>query len=256
MSFLTTIEVSFPRTADPFYTELLRFLKKLGTIKQRFFAVRSSSSAFIPRLLITESPLNRPQVRFSMDDGESVEVSVENNTGADKVSEYQYSAISCAELSARMKQAELVSIDHLGFNLPWFEKGIHPNILNIRNLLREKCLYHTFPNGEPWDFILPGTKAEVSGKKPVNYRLVRKPKFELVSFSNCSIPLVQIDVGTTLSYTKLVKLFPEGIHESEAKSVWVYLENPFGIDVCLVFNKAKKTDWSILFRDSRLVAEE
>ena len=113
-----------------------------------------------------------------------------------------------------------------------------------------------FPNGRTMGFLFCQVQKLNCRKKAVNYRSVRKPKFELVSFSNCSIPLVQIDVGTTLSYTKLAKLFPEGIHESEAKSVWVYLENPFGIDVCLVFNKAKKTDWSILFRESRLVAEE
>lgn len=257
MSYLTTIEVAFPRTNLKFYSELLNFLKKLGIIKQRTFSIRASSSNFVPRLQIGELPLNRPQVKFSMNDGELVEIGVENNTGTDKASEYQYAKISCVEVSRRIRSLDLVAIDHLGFNLPWFEKiGIHPNLLHMRNLLKDKCLYHTFPTGEPWDFILPGTKAEVAGKKPVNYRVVRKPKFEIVSFSNCSTPLVQIDISTTLSYTKLRKLFPEAIHESEAKSVWVYLENPYGIDICLVFNKARKTDWSNLFRDSRLLAEE
>ena len=55
-----------------------------------------------------------------------------------------------------MAGMKLIGIDHLGVNLPWFDPGPHPRILRLRETVKAQCLYHRYPTGEPWDFILPG----------------------------------------------------------------------------------------------------
>ncbi|MBP6993685.1 hypothetical protein KBB12_00395, partial [Candidatus Woesebacteria bacterium] len=125
----------------------------------------------------------------------------------------------------------------------------------LRNRLQDKCLYHTFPSGEPWDFILPGSVEEISGQIAVDYTKVRKPKFEIVSFANCSKPLVQIELEIDLKYSQIVELFPEGICVPEARNVWVYLENPYTIDFCLVLNEKTQEDWSDYFQNSRVISK-
>jgi len=121
----------------------------------------------------------------------------------------------------------------------------------LRNKLKDKSLYHLFPTGDNWDFVIPGSLEEISGAIPVDYELDRKPKFEIVSFDGCSTPLVQIDIATNLEYEYIKDLFPEGIHLDDIKSVWVYLKSNYSFDVCLVLNEAGR-GWTKFFKDHRL----
>lgn len=251
MSQLMTIDVVFPEVSDAFFNDLAHFLRDMGELRPQSLLFRTTKRSYYPQISLKEDVVKQPLARFAMDDGESFEVSIENSSGVKKKSRYAYSPITITDFTARIQSVALQNVDHLGFNLPWFQSGVHPTIENLRSLLKTKCLYHTFPNGEPWDFILPGTLAEVGGAKPIDYIQIRKPKFEIVSFTNCSKPLVQIDMAFATSYEKLARLFPEGILLPDVKSVWVYLQNPYDIDVCLVLNKAKG-DWSNYFRESRL----
>ncbi len=252
MSQLMTIDVVFPEVAGTFFQDITNYLRDLGDWHAQSLTFRTTKSSYCPLISLKEDSVAQPLVRFNMDDGESYEVLLENSTGVEKRSQYHYTPITMTDFTARIQAVALQNVDHLGFNLPWFKSGVHPKILNLQNLLKTKCLYHTFPSGEPWDFILPGTQAEVKGTKPIDYIQIRKPKFEIVSFVNCSRPLVQIDIAFATSYEKLARLFPEGILLPDVKSVWVYLQNPYNIDVCLVLNRAKG-DWSSYFKGFRLV---
>jgi hypothetical protein len=105
----------------------------------------------------------------------------------------------------------LVGIDHVGFNLPWFSSGVHPRILQLREELSSYCLYHRFPSGEPWDFIIPGNRDEIARQEAVDYTMVKRPKFEIVSFDKASTPLLQFDFQMNTSYEILQGLFPEAL---------------------------------------------
>jgi hypothetical protein len=252
MSQLTTIDVVLPENPSSFFNDLTTFLRDMGELRSQSLLFRTTKRSYYPLISLKEDVVEQPLVRFAMSDEEVYEVVIENSSGTEKKSQYAYTPIAMADFVARIQAAALQNVDHLGFNLPWFKAGVHPKIATLRDQLKTKCLYHTFPSGEPWDFILPGTQAEVEGKKPIDYIQIRKPKFEIVSFANCSKPLVQIDLAFATPYEKLARLFPEGILLPDVKSVWVYLQNPYGIDVCLVLNRAKG-DWSNYFRKSRLV---
>lgn len=60
-------------------------------------------------------------------------------------------------------------------------------------------------------------------------------------------------MGTTLDFAQIKYIFPEGIADSELRNVWVYLENPYGIDICLVLGE-NSADWSDPFTGHRLTA--
>ena len=49
----------------------------------------------------------------------------------------------------------------------------------------------------------------------------------------------------------LEELFPEGLVDSEIGNIWIYLENPFGVDICMVANEYSENDWSEFFEGSR-----
>lgn len=123
--------------------------------------------------------------------------------------------------------------------MPWFSGGIHPRIEELRRALAPRCLYHTFPSGEPWDFILPGTPAEIGGGA-VDYGLVRRPKFEVVSFDRCSRPILQIDIGCDRSLTELQAVFPEALVDHAIGNAWIYVDGPLGLDLCLVMGPQRE----------------
>jgi hypothetical protein len=129
---------------------------------------------------------------------------------------------------------------------------VHPKILQLREKLSPCCLYHRFPTGEPWDFIIPGDEDEILNHKAVDYSEVRRPKFELVSFENASTPLVQLDISVNARYERFFELFPESLNDQELRNIWVYLESPYAVDVCLVINESSEDDWSDFFKECRL----
>ena len=147
---------------------------------------------------------------------------------------------------------QFIGIDHLGVNLPWFEPGLHPRILQLRETVKARCLYHRYPTGEPWDFILPGTPEEIAGSQPIDYAKIRRPKFELVSFDGASTPLIQIDLGSDRRYEEFKTMFPEALADETFRNIWIYLINPHAVDICLVMNEYSEKDWSGFFKECRL----
>lgn len=244
MNFLSSICLLFPKLTNLFFEEFSSLLPSLTTQK---------NSRFFPNIRIEETNVDLVTAKFCLDKQDSFSVPIENITNQQKKSCYKYKAISLADLTDRIGKEFCKSIDHLGFNLPWFEKSIHPEILKIRQKLKDKCLYHLYPSGENWDFIIPGSLEEISRKKEVDYSLIRRPKFEIVSFDICSTPLIQFDVSLSYKFEELVKIFPEAIHVNELRNMWVYLKNPLRIDICLVLNETKDKDWSAFFEKSRMV---
>jgi len=84
---------------------------------------------------------------------------------------------------------------------------------------------------------------------------VRRPKLEIVSFDKSSTPIIQFDCIVDTSYDKIVQLFPEGIAENDLRNVWVYLSNPYHLDICFVVNENRGGDWSEFFSGHRLMPE-
>ena len=191
---------------------------------------------------------------FTLSDGEINSFKIENTTGISKQSPYSYKHLSVETVNQRLVSSEvrLIGIDHAGFNLPWFSSGLHPCILQLREKLSSRCLYHRFPTGEPWDFIIPGDNDEIANCKAVDYTRVRRPKFELVSFSNASTPLVQFDISVNAGYEQFSQLFPEALNDPKFGNIWVYLESPYEVDVCLVINAFTERDWSDFFKGFRI----
>jgi len=188
-----------------------------------------------------------PKVLFL--NGNTIEVPIKNTTGRVKKSPHEYKPLSIEEVVFRHKGVKIVEIDHIGFNLPWFD-GIHPDILKLRTQLSDKSVYKLFPTGEPWDFILPASEKEIHDQETLDYAVVRRPKFEIVSFDKSSRPLIQFDVLLKKTGKELSELFPEGIFDSGHNNVWVYLKNPYDLDICLVLNEWKKGDWGEFFTSS------
>ena len=165
-----------------------------------------------------------------------------------------YRSLSVETVTQRLTSSAIrwVGIDHVGVNLPWFAPSVHPEIFQLREKLSPYCLYHQFPTGEPWDFIIPGDKDEIARRHVVDYSEVRRPKFELVSFENASKPLIQFDVSVNVEYMRFLRLFPEALNDPELKNIWIYLESPYPVDICLVINEFVGTDWSAFFKGHRL----
>jgi hypothetical protein len=113
-------------------------------------------------------------------------------------------------------------------------------------------LYHRFPSGEPWDFIIPGNRDEIALQEAVDYTMVRRPKLEIVSFDKASTPLLQFDIQMNTSYEILQGLFPEALDDPLVRNLWIYLGNPYGLDICLVANEFSEQDWSDYFAGSRI----
>jgi (p)ppGpp synthase/HD superfamily hydrolase len=97
---------------------------------------------------------------------------------------------------------------------------------------------------------------EINGHKNIDYTKVRRPKFEVVSFEKDSTPLIQFDFHFNTSYEKLVEIFPEALVDSKIRNIWIYLENPYEIDVCLVANESSESDWSEFFEGSRIFSKQ
>jgi hypothetical protein len=252
---LESITVKFPNTHIVFTDQLALLLDVLGQREDHILELTRSDRFFSPKIRVDfQSEGSGFLADFTLSDGELYSVKIENSTGLNKRSPHSYKPISFRTLSQRFLASgmKLVGIDHVGFNLPWFSSGLHPDILNLREQLSARCLYHRFPTGEPWDFIIPGDIQEIVRRKPVDYVKIRKPKFELVSFNKASTPLIQFDIVVNVKYETFAQRFPESILDTELRNIWVYLENPYSIDICLVINEFAEGDWSDFFKDCRL----
>jgi hypothetical protein len=254
--YLEKITVRFPYANTDFTRGLTSIIDVLGHYENGLLSLTSSGKRFYPELLL-DFQVERSDIMtdFILSDGEIISVKIENTTGISKQSPYSYKHLDVETVNQRLVSSgvRLIGIDHVGFNLPWFSSGLHPCILQLREKLSSRCLYHRFPTGEPWDFIIPGDNDEITNCRAVDYTRVRRPKFELVSFGNASTPLIQFDVGVDVDYEKSSLLFPESLNDPEFRNLWVYLETPYTIDVCLVINEfAEERDWSGFFEGFRL----
>lgn len=254
MSYLQEIVYKLPNTNKKFLKQFLNYLSILGNADDKKITFSQSNNEYIPITTIVFSEIKIPQVSFIFDDSSSIDIDIINTTNEIKQSPHTYKHISLEQFMERIKSYELKYIDHTGFNLPYFN-GIHPIILKLRKQLKSKSLYHTFPKhlaNESWDFILPGTKEEINKEDEVNYNDNRKPKIEIVSFEKSSTTLIQFDLHLQGKYIEWEKHFPEAIAVSEIKSLWVYIQNDFGIDICFVLNQVHNKDWSYHFAKERI----
>ena len=253
--YLERITVKFPSTHFEFPDQLAVLIDVLGWSQNHVLELACSDQRFFPKIRVDFQCENSAILTdFTLSNGETTSVIIENSTGLNKHSPHMYQPISVGTVSQRFLASgvRLAGIDHVGFNLPWFSSGLHPDILGLREHLSSLCLYHKYPTGEPWDFILPGEPSEIDHQKAVDYTRTRRPKFELVSFAKASTPLIQFDLGVNVDYETFARLFPESIHDPEFRNIWVYLENPYSIDVCLVINRFDQGDWSGFFKECRL----
>ena len=252
---LDAIELRFPATHAPFTRRVLSLLQPAVVEEETdAWRVAGARPGRCPHLsLLGSCPEERTSARFAMSDRPALQVPITNTTGIRLASPERYQPIALSELERRVRchRIRFTRIDHVGFNLPWFSGGIHPRIEEIRRALAPRCLYHTFPTGEPWDFILPGTPAEI-GSAAVDYEVVRRPKFEIVSFEKCSRPIVQIDVGCDRSLTELEAIFPEALMDHVVGNAWVYVDSPLELDPCLVIGPHGEGDWSDRFKECRV----
>lgn len=252
---LEKITIGFPGSQAGFNTQLVSILAPIGRRTSFALDVTASDPSLYPRLSIEyQSPRHAVHADFLLSSGETETVDVENTTGARKQSPHGYRLLGIDEVARRLAAAGLApaGVDHMGINLPWFEPGRHPRILRLREKIAPACLYHNYPSGEPWDFILPGDRDEIAGRTPVDYSRVRRPKFELVSFEKASTPIVQIDLAVPGRYEDFSGLFPEALADPAFRNIWVYLENPHAVDICLVINERSEGDWSGFFKGCRL----
>lgn len=251
---LEEVIIRFPGSAPGFRGQLALLLGALGQNEGGVLHLRASEPGFWPRVSLDLVGGLGVVADFVLTGGETISVPVENTTGQTRANPQAYLHLGIEEVQRRFAAAgiRVVGADHVGINLPWFAPGLHPRIQYLREKLAPCCLYHRFPSGEPWDFILPGDGDEISRRRPVDYARTRRPKFELVSFDKDSTPLVQLDVQVNAGYAEFSRLFPEALGDPGLRNVWVYLESPFGVDVCLVLNEFSARDWSDFFAGARL----
>jgi hypothetical protein len=241
---LERITLQLPVTHPEFHRPFLSLLAPLGSVAADSLTLTVSDEKYFPRLSIAFRAANESASAEFHLPGAEQSVNIENITGAEKKNPLPYRHLSIDEAARRITTAgwKILSSDHLGINLPWFGPGVHPRIMELRKSLATACLYHQYPSGEPWDFILPGDKQEIASLKSIDYSATRRPKFELVSFDIASTPLIQINLSLDERFENFTRLFPEALADPTFRNIWIYLENPYRIDICLVLNACPGVD--------------
>lgn len=253
MNYLKQIKYELPDNDIDFKKDFLDYLSSTGSVTENQLAIRNSQFDFLPETVFEFTNTEVPTAVFELGDSQH-KVEIKNVTQISKQSPHAYKSISIKEFTDRLKD-KLFGVDHTGFNLPYFD-GIHPEILKLRELLKDKCLYHEFPKDladEPWDFILPATQEEIESGEGIDYQRIRKPKIEIVSFPKSSTPLIQIDIQLEGKYEDWLELFPEAIDDPDMRNLWVYIKNDLGIDICFVLNELSSKDWSHYFEGYRII---
>ena len=192
--YLESITVRFPATDAEFVNGFVSLTELLGWKQDRTSRLSRSNQEFYPELAVAfESACPDILTDFGLSNGKTISVRVENVTGLDKPSPHSYQHLSVETVKQRLVASgiRLVGVDHVGFNLPWFSPGIHPRIVQLRQELTSRCLYHRYPTGEPWDFIIPGDIDEIADHKRLtiqesegrNSRLFRSTVLRFPCFS-------------------------------------------------------------------------
>lgn len=249
MNILRHIQIVMPNT-DPDITDgLLAELSHFGIRVGTTLMLTPSQKGFLPEMHLAFASVDQPQAIFTSSLGQ-IMIEISNFTGRSKQSPHPYSPISLAEYHDRAAKLRLTVLDHIGFDLPWFD-GVHPEVQKLRSELKTGTAYHRSFTGDDWDFVLPAGEEELL-KADLDYSVVRRPKFEIVSISKVSTPIIQFDFSADTSFDELVRLFPEGIADPGLQNVWVYIKNGFGIDICMVVGVDQGEDWSNMFKGHRL----
>lgn len=253
---LEEIAIEFPNSDVDLDRKILAQFERVGLNADGRLRLNRSNDEFYPIISIDTNSENRKvSAEFLTSKGCKHEVLIENKTGITKKSPLKYSHLSIDDITDRFNKNGITidNLDHVGFNLPWFSPGIHPLIEDLRHNFTSRCLYHKFPTGEPWDFIIPGSINEVLMLDKVDYSKTRKPKFEIVSFDASSTPLIQFDVQCDKKYEVFSRIFPEAIHDNQFQNIWIYVQNSHNVDICFVLNEASNNDWSSYFKESRIL---
>ena len=200
---LQNISIHLPEVSRLLVAALSNLLGRFVSQDSVVHRLLPSNEYFLPTISFdANSTETFAKADFEFNTNEVLSIYITNITVVEKRNPSPFRHIELETVNDRFATngMEVVGIDHIGFNLPWFNSGIHPAIADLRNRLKSTCLYHLFPTGEPWGFIIPGESSEIGKRKAVDYNQIRKPKFELVSFDKASIPLVQIDISVDTKY--------------------------------------------------------
>jgi len=253
---LSEIVVKFPRSDIALNRRILMQFDKVGSNVNGKLRIKSSNDASYPTISVDTNSENRKVLaEFLTPTGCKHEVLMENTTGVAKTSPLEYSHLKIDTIVERFRKNGITinGLDHVGFNLPWFSSGIHPLVESLRQNFSSKCLYHKFPTGEPWDFIIPGSLNEILMLDEVDYSKTRTPKFEIVSFDASSTPLIQFDMQCNKKYEAFSTIFPESLRDNQFENIWIYIENSYDVDICFVLNETGNKDWSLSFKGNRIL---
>lgn len=250
MTQLNTITIQLPQRDRTFAAKLMSVLSVFARQENDSLHFAVSDKSFAPTISLEFASIAAPQAVFDLGD-QAHTVPLANTTGQTRPPKIPFQSITIDDFMDRIKDWQLARLDHVGFNLPWFKEGVHPEILKLREALAPASAYYLFPTGENWDFILPASEEEIASGK-IDLTKDRHPKFEIVSFDMTSTPLIQIDCAVKRPYEEIKQTFPEGIPEDHLKDTWVAIQNPYGIDIFFVIGELKEKDWSSFFDGHRL----
>lgn len=255
MSLLKKIKILMPFLEKDFEDKFVQFLLKFGELKGDELIFKQTDDQLYPLIAFQFAQVSIPKAIFETDN--VTEVEIINETELAKLSPHKYTPIQLDDFVDRMSGLTVTNMDHVGFNLPWFD-GVHPDILQLRKKFADNALYYLWPTDESWDFILPGSEQEIGANSDINLTSLRYPKFEIVSFEKASKPLIQFEFQVKQRFEHFIQLFPEGISNSDpnVRNVWIYIDNDSGIDICFVVNEDTGQEWSNYLNGHRLVDQE
>jgi len=239
MKILQSVTICLPKKDQDFEVKFIHFLGKFGTTDQNSVSFTSSDESYYPKSSFKFEGCEKPRAIFK--GSEKIEIEIINKTGKEKKSPLAYTPIKLDDFLKRVKNLNFEFLDHIGFDLFW-PCGAHPEQIKLRNLLSKESLYYRYPTGENWDFIIPGTQEEIKAKE-LDYKPIRRPKFEIVSLDYTSTPIIQFDMSVNENFEQIREIFPEGYPDKFLKNVWVYIENPYGLFISIVIGHRGKADW-------------
>jgi hypothetical protein len=239
MKTLQSITICVPQKDQDFERKFLDFLSKFGVKRRSSIIFEKSSSEYVPEIGFTFGDCQAAEATFL--GSREFKISILNTTGLEKKSPLAYTPIVLDDYLDRVESLNFEFIDHIGFDIFW-PKGVHPEIAKAREVLSKGSLYYLNQTGENWDFIIPATQEEIKSKE-LDYKVIRRPKFEIVTLDYTSTPIIQFDMSVKENFEQTKKLFPEGYPDDYLKNVWVYIDNPYGLYICAVIGHRGKADW-------------
>lgn len=239
MDLLKQVTICLPKKDQDFEAKFLNFLAKFGTKRGNSINFELSDSDYLPETAFKFGDCQTAQARFL--GSTEFKIDITNTTGREKKSPLAYTPIEFDDFLERAKTLNFEFLDHIGFDIFW-PRDAHPEIAKAREVLSKESLYYLNQHGENWDFIIPA-KEEETKTKDLDYKAIRRPKFELVTLNYTSTPIIQFDMSIKENFEQIKELFPEGLRDDYLKNIWVYIDNPYGLDICAVIGHRGKADW-------------